>query len=35
MKQNKLANDFTEYFVDDWENLTEEWLVKKSSENTT
>ena len=27
--ENKLANDFTEYFADDWENLTEEWLEEK------
>ena len=32
--ENKLANDFTEYFADDWENLTEEWLEEKF-ENTT
>ena len=27
--ENKLADDFVEYFSDEWEDLTEEWLEEK------
>ena len=27
--ENRLAGDFVDYFSDDWENLTEEWLEEK------